>query len=241
MGGTFDYGAYLSTFRWLYLNLTPTYLHYLGGAFSPLPWRYYYLYAAAIKTPVSLLVLFVLGTGVFFRQQRGWRQGVLIFGPILLFIGASCIDQQNIGLRRILPVYPLIILVASQSVHADLARTPKAILLALLALWQLVSVVRITPHHLSYFNELVGGPAYGIYYLDDSNIDWGQDLPSLRRWLDRHPGAAIRLDYFGLARPATYGVTAERMNENEEICSPRRAIYAVSAHLLVFFEKVARA
>jgi len=128
-----------------------------------------------------------------------------------------------------------------QAGHADLARTPKAILLALLALWQLVSVVRITPHHLSYFNELVGGPAHGIYYLDDSNIDWGQDLPSLRRWLDRHPGTAIRLDYFGLARPATYGVTAERMNENEEICSPRRAIYAVSAHLLVFFEKVARA
>ena len=80
-----------------------------------------------------------------------------------------------------------------------------------------------------------------MYHLDDSNIDWGQDLPSLQRWLDAHPGTPVRLAYFGTARPATYGIELPRMQESEEICAPRRAVYAISAHLLVFFEKVARA
>jgi hypothetical protein len=42
---------------------------------------------------------------------------------------------------------------------------------------------------MSYFNEAVGGPENGHAYLVDSNIDWGQDLFFLRRWLDKHPEA----------------------------------------------------
>lgn len=39
---------------------------------------------------------------------------------------------------------------------------------------------------MSYFNELVGGPKNGHYHLGNSNIDWGQDLLYLKRWLDKH-------------------------------------------------------
>jgi len=240
MGGTFDYAAYLAGFRGIYHGATAGYLYYLGGDFSPRGWWYYHLYAAAIKTPIPLLVLFAVGIGVFPGREHDWRRRLIVLGPIVVFIAASCFDTANIGLRRILPIYPFLILVASQAVHVPVRRTAKAVALGVLVLWQAASVLAVTPHHLSYFNELVGGPTQGIRYLDDSNIDWGQDLPSLRRWLDAHPDTPVRLDYFGMGRPATYGIALPAVDEDREICDPEHAVYAVSAHLLVFFEKVAR-
>jgi hypothetical protein len=55
--------------------------------------------------------------------------------------------------------------------------------------WSVGSSLYYYPHSLSYFNELVGGPKGGHYHLGNSNIDWGQDLLYLKRWLDKHPEA----------------------------------------------------
>ena len=38
-------------------------------------------------------------------------------------------------------------------------------------------------------------------YLDDSNIEWGQHLKRLKRYLDEHPGDRVKLAYFNTARP----------------------------------------
>ncbi len=240
MGGTFDYATYLAGFRSIYGASSSSYLYYLAGEFSARPWWYYHLHAAALKTPLPLLLLLPVGTAVLLRRHHEWTERLLVLGPIVAVVGASCFDPANLGLRRILPAYPFAILAAAQAVRIDVPRAPKAAVLAVLALWQIVSVVRIAPHELSYFNELAGGPTRGLRWLDDSNIDWGQDLPSLRRWLDAHPGMPVRLDYFGTARPATYGIALPAVDEETEVCAPQRAVYVVSAHLLVFYEKIAR-
>lgn len=62
------------------------------------------------------------------------------------------------------------------------------------------------PHYLSYFNVLAGGPNNGWKALVDSNIDWGQDLGSLKVWLDEHGVEQVYLSYFGEGRPAYYGI-----------------------------------
>ena len=77
--------------------------------------------------------------------------------------------------------------------------------LALLA-WHVRESVAIGPNYLAYMNQLAGGPSRGYTHLADSSLDWGQDLPALRQWLDRQglqqPGAApVYLSYFGTARP----------------------------------------
>jgi hypothetical protein len=76
-----------------------------------------------------------------------------------------------------------------------------------LAAWSAASSLWYYPHSISYFNELVGGPAHGPKHLLDSNIDWGQDLLLLRRWLERHPQAhPLRLAYFGNLDPRAVGI-----------------------------------
>jgi hypothetical protein len=60
---------------------------------------------------------------------------------------------------------------------------------------------------MSYFNELAGGPENGHAHLVDSNIDWGQDLLQLKRWLEEHPEAQpLHLAYFGGFDPRVAGI-----------------------------------
>jgi hypothetical protein len=70
-----------------------------------------------------------------------------------------------------------------------------------------LSSMLVYPHCLSYFNALAGGPRGGHAHLLDSNIDWGQDLLDLKRWLDRHPEARpLHLAYFGESDPRIAGI-----------------------------------
>ena len=50
--------------------------------------------------------------------------------------------------------------------------------------WAAVDSLRTWPNYLAYFNQLAGGPRNGYKHLVDSSLDWGQDLPGLKKWLD---------------------------------------------------------
>src|SRR6185312_15706987 len=38
------------------------------------------------------------------------------------------------------------------------------------------------PNYLAYFNQLIGSHTNAYRHLVDSSLDWGQDLPALKRW-----------------------------------------------------------
>src|SRR3954464_6023759 len=71
----------------------------------------------------------------------------------------------------------------------------------------------IAPDYLAYFNLFAGGPDEAHHHLVDSSLDWGQDLPTLKRWLDANglQGAThppVYLSFFGTANPADYRIDA---------------------------------
>jgi hypothetical protein len=72
--------------------------------------------------------------------------------------------------------------------------------------WAALSSFAAAPHYLAYFNELAGGPGQGLHWLADSNLDWGQALRELPRWLDRRGITEVNLCYFGTADPDAYGL-----------------------------------
>ena len=78
-----------------------------------------------------------------------------------------------------------------------------------------------------------GGTRCGPEWLDDSNVDWGQDLIQLRNWLAQNRrGRSLHLAYFGSFPPDAYGFLDEK-NAVPEIlkqAQPTAGIYAVSAH-----------
>jgi hypothetical protein len=109
--------------------------------------------------------------------------------------------------------------------------------------WHVVESISIRPHYLAYFNQLAGGPANGYKHLADSSLDWGQDLPALKRWLDdvrvQQPGGVgVYLSYFGTARPEYYGIQATQLagfidrREPQPPVPLRGGVYCVSATVL---------
>ena len=63
-----------------------------------------------------------------------------------------------------------------------------------------------TPNTIDYFNLLARGR--GDEILLDSNLDWGQGLKRLRKYMDRQKIDRIGLAYFGHVDPALYGIDA---------------------------------
>jgi hypothetical protein len=113
--------------------------------------------------------------------------------------------------------------------------------------WSVTSSLWIYPHSLSYFNELVGGPRRGYFHLDYSNIDWGQDLLYLKRWLEDHPeakplGLAYSVERFvnpqivGIdctSPPAGPEYEGRDVPKTPEKLGPQPGWYAVSVNRLI--------
>jgi len=168
-------------------------------------WWYYFPVAILIKTPIALLLLALIGAVVWARHRRADAAFVVV--PIVMFLGVAMISTMNIGVRHVLPVYPFVLMVAGAGVQALIEQFKNGgVVLATLLGWAVVEFGIVYPNTLAFFNQAVGGPRHGIHYLTDSNIDWGQDLKPLKRWMDQRGVASLNLSYFGLADPAYYGI-----------------------------------
>lgn len=182
---------------------------YLHGQLSSTGWWYYFPIVLLIKTPVSLIILSIAGLALFaVNRSTRWRDGLFILLPIAAYLGIAMTAKMNIGVRHILPIYPLALLIAGKTVETVIASRRKLFIAALaaLCLLQVGEVVAVHPYYLAFFNQFVGGPKNGYKYLADSNLDWGQDLKRLKKWMDANNVNRINLAYFGSADPAYYGI-----------------------------------
>jgi len=123
--------------------------------------------------------------------SAGWRDELVLLAPAAVVL--TLVSSQtgfNHHLRYVLPIFPFVFIWASKVARAvELKHWKIASVAGAALLWSVGSSLYYYPHSLSYFNELVGGPKGGHYHLGSSNIDWGQDLLYLKRWLDEHPEA----------------------------------------------------
>jgi hypothetical protein len=113
----------------------------------------------------------------------------------------------NLGLRYVLPGFPYAFIAMGKVAPwalglAGRMRTAATAGVIACLLATIVSTARVHPHYLAFFNGVSGGPARGSEHLIDSNLDWGQDLVTLRDWLKHNaPGRRVGLAYFGQINP----------------------------------------
>jgi hypothetical protein len=182
---------------------------YLAGELKSTGWWYYFPVAFLIKTPVTLLLLLLGGTGIMlFRWRRLLETPMVLLVPPAMFVGISMTQNLNIGLRHILPVYPLVILIAAVLLAWvwRRSRPVKIAGLAIVLAGMTAELAMAYPSPLAFFNITIGGPKNGDRYLLDSNLDWGQDLKGLKQWMTDHDVPKVYLCYFGTADPAYYGI-----------------------------------
>ena len=221
---------------------------YLCGEWRQGGWWYYYLYGLTVKVPLGVWLLLFLAaalTGMASRYSVPWRHEVMLLAPAVAVL--TLVSSQtgfNHHLRYVLPVFPFAFIWASKVAQPRVWRGWTVPILVLGGvLWSVASSLSIYPHSLSYFNELAGGPTGGHAHLVDSNIDWGQDLLYLKRWLDEHPEARpLGLAYFGSFDPRVAGIDfslppkgppgAMPSTTSREPLGPQPGWYAVSVMLL---------
>jgi len=237
-GFSFDGALYLRGLSRVWAVGRPGYLFYLFGQLSAEPFWYYGLCAFLVKVPVPTLLLLALACAGLAVERDRLEAALFLLVPAAAVVGASFFDRANIGLRHLLPAFPFLLAFTAQALAGRRRRLLRGVLCGGLIVWLAVDAVRIHPHHLSYFNEAVGGPGNGPYLLDDSNIDWGQDLPALADWQRAHRDEPLALLYFGNVPPEAYGVHGEPPPD-EDIVSPRPGTYAISVQHLVGFRRLA--
>ena len=214
---------------------------YLMGEFRGQGWWYYFPLALLFKTPVPTLLAIVLGALSWWRfKPAGRLDGAILLLPALAFAVATAAFADGMGVRYLLPIHaPLFVLAAASAPLLVRSWLGRAVAGALAA-WLIVGAWIIYPDHLAYFNEAVGGPLRGPDLLDDSNIDWGQDLKRLRSWMDDNRVETIRLLYPWNGSPQYYGIRFEPVTSMDWLDRPRPGLYAISTMALVRGRLVAR-
>lgn len=196
---------------------------YFLGEISAAGWKNYFPVIYSIKEPLTfhILTLIAILYSVWltkkhfwqntFQRLRDWLKNHFPEFAMLVFIGiywtVSLRGNLNIGVRHLLPVFPFTILLVGGTISKILKEPflkTKYAILAVLLLWQAISVIKIYPYFLTYFNELSGGPSKGYMYVVDSNLDWGQDLKRLKKWVNENNIDKIYIDYFGGGSPEYY-------------------------------------
>lgn len=183
---------------------------FLDGQWSLTGFWDYVPRALAYKLPhaaQALLILSVVFNLVSRRERSGWRVQALLWAPVIVLVVIAGTTPMQLGVRYVLPAFPFLFLLAGQCGRwLDWPTHKLRTVLVGAAALALPLSLRFHPHHLAYFNELAGGPVGGRYHLIDSNLDWGQDLRELKRWLDEHEVQDVGLAYFGMVPPAAVGV-----------------------------------
>jgi hypothetical protein len=243
---------------WLYglafvLNFARARGAFMSGDYSVTGWVAFFPFAFLIKTTLPLLLLIITGfiaslataarrTGQFGAAAVAARLRPLLPLAALFFVYwvTSLTSHLNIGHRHILPIYPVLFIAAGWLGRwISLQRPAWSICIIGAVLWHAGESLRIRPHYLAYFNQIVGGPQNGWRHLVDSSLDWGQDLPGLKRWLDVHARSEhVFLSYFGTGDAAYEGIRATALPTLPRVGPSRPwhrltpGLYAVSATML---------
>lgn len=212
--------SYLKGFTQLAIHNYFGHRAYLLGHYSEIGFWYYFPITFLFKNTLAVLILiillilfFVINT-YFSLKNKGFITYLksrpfhyyLLLTPVLIYFIWSLFVHINIGHRHLLPIYPFIFILFGYLIKINFKRFNYIykLILLLMLIFHIISSLSIYPHFLAYFNEMAGGPAQGPKYLVDSNIDWGQDLKNLEKYIKTNKIDSLCLSYFGNAEISYY-------------------------------------
>lgn len=173
---------------------------YLLGETETGGWWYFFPVVLFYKTPLAFWFFLPMVLYYLRRTPAGSAIPLLCALAILLVVLPSRI---NLGIRHILPVYPLMAISSGFAVHRIVAHQRVILRGAgiLLAGWLVWVSAFCHPDYIAYFNELAFGEPESIRV--DSDLDWGQNTDRLaRRVKAKGISDPIGLALFGSINPS---------------------------------------
>jgi 4-amino-4-deoxy-L-arabinose transferase-like glycosyltransferase len=193
------------------VKLTANYYtsYVLGKVYAHGVW-FYFPIAFLIKSTVGVLALLLLSLGVLAARRLNHSREVLFLTvPVIFYLIVALTVGMNIGVRHILVVYVFLYVLIGGATWVLIRKNRKwAYVVGTLLLVHVASSLMAFPNYIPYSNELWGGPSQTHKYLTDSNSDWGQQLKSVKQYLDQRGVKECWFLYFaaGVVEPSYYGI-----------------------------------
>ncbi len=175
------------------------------GKYSTVGFKLYFPVLFLVKTEIPLLLLFLISLilNLYKILKDKFTEEFIFILSIFIYLVVTSLSKMQIGHRHILPIYPLMLyLICISFNNFDKIK----ILYYILTCWLVFLSFSVHPWYLSYFNEFIGGSRNAWKYFTDSNIDWGQGLKELGKWVRENNVNGIYLSYFGTADPHYYHI-----------------------------------
>ncbi len=170
---------------------------FLAGHWYPRAVWYYFPVALSIKLPdptLLLLAALLLTRPRALLNPAGWAA--------LALLAFSLNARVQIGVRLVFPLLTFLLIALAVAAAAPGPRRRVGLAAGWLALVAGAAVAASAwPDGLRYVNRLWGGPDRSAELLADSNADWGQGLPDLKRWWEANGRPDLHVWYYG-ADPA---------------------------------------
>jgi hypothetical protein len=175
---------------------------YLLGQLTQDGFPAFFPIALAVKVPLPLAGLALAGFVVAVRGGGPAEARFRVLAPLVAIVGYMAMvipSRTNIGVRHVLPVLPLIAMLAGLGAvtlwQATRRRIAARAATVVAATWALAIPFAAAPDYLPWFNGLAGRQPERV--LIDSDLDWGQDLLRLERELANRRIDQIFIAYFG--------------------------------------------
>ncbi len=204
---------------------------FLDGELNETGFAHYYLMTLLYKWPHSIhvLLLWAVIQSLCWRTASAWRRRMWCVVPSVLMLAVASLSGMQLGIRYVLPVISLSLLFVSEIAAKWSWPQTRWQPLVVGVLLLIFDPWHSHPEYLAYFNEFAGGTEGGRFHLLDSNLDWGQDLHELQRFVAEHPQVApLSLAYFGTLPPESVGLDYE----NPPTRQPRAGWHAVSVNFV---------
>jgi len=186
----------------------------LGHPYSHAVW-FYFPVVFALKSCLGFLALLLFAGAAAIRKRVPkastpvipaefavhWR---VLWVSLLVFTVVCLLSPLNISIRHFsVPLILLILLLAPLprmlgELQRRSMRLAGVVAAAALAMSCVFTAVHAYPYYLPYINALsLGRPTFAL--LNDSNVDWNQALPEVRRFADQQHLQKIALDQYGFS------------------------------------------
>jgi hypothetical protein len=164
---------------------------FLLGQISDTGWWYYFPVVFTLKTTIPFLITSICGFVWALFQVLRRKRYVLLYAllPPALYLALAMSSHLNIGVRHLLPMFPFVAIAGAGFVSTliDFAFTrskPLGIAFAGLVFVTFLTIfVSTFPNYLTYTNPLAGGPDRAWHKLSDSNLETGQEVKPLAKYL----------------------------------------------------------
>ena len=184
-----------------------------------------------LKSALGFLGLLLAAWGLAWDRKRRSRDGStvlpaetlvhwrVLWVALLVFVVFSIVGHFDVSYRHFtIPVVLLTLLLAPVPrllallrESAPLAGRGMTTAVVLLAASCVFTAVRAYPNYFPYVNALgLGRPAYML--ASDSNVDWNQALPEVKRFADARGLKTIEVDIYGFSDPASTVPQAQLWN-----------------------------